>query len=143
MPLKQQLTEDMKTAMRARDSIKLGAIRFLQAEIRNIEIDHGDQDEVGIQKIIARQIKQMRDGISEYKKAAREDLIGDEEAKIAAIAIYLPQQLSDEELSAVVARITTENLGMNMGQLMGLVMKEVSGVADGGRVSAVIKAKLA
>ena len=96
MTLKQQLMEDMKSAMKAHDTVKLGAIRFLQAELRNVEIDHGEQDDAGIQKIVARQIKQMKDAISDYQKGDRQDLVDAEAAKITVLEAYLPQQMSDE-----------------------------------------------
>jgi uncharacterized protein YqeY len=142
MSLKEQLMEDMKNAMRARDSVKLGAIRFLQAEIRNTEIDHGEQNDDGVQKIIARQIKQMRDAINDYQKADRSDLVEAEEAKVKVLEAYLPQQLSDAELEAIVTSVISENAGANMGQLIGQVMKQAEGKADGGRVSAMVKAQL-
>jgi len=143
MSLKDQLMEDMKNAMRARDALKLGAIRFLQAEVRNVEIDNGDQDDAGVQKIVARQIKQMKDAITDYKTGDRADLIADEEAKIKVLEAYVPKQLSDAELQAIVAAVVAATPGGNMGQLIGQVMKQVEGQADGGRVSALIKAQLA
>lgn len=139
MTRKQQLSEDMKNAMRARDSVTLGAIRFLQAEVRNVEIDHGEQDDAGVEKIVARQIKQMRDSISEYEKGGREDLVAEEQAKIAVLEKYLPQQLSDAELESLVKTVMAENPDAQMGQLIGLVMKQTAGRADGGRVSGMIK----
>lgn len=140
MTLKEQLADDMKTAMRARDMLTLNAIRFLQAEIRNLEIDHGVQDDVGVQKIIARQIKQMKDAVAEYKKGNREDLVTEEEAKIAVITKYLPQQMSDDELKAVVQKVMADNPGRPVGQLIGQVMKQTAGQADGNRASDMVKA---
>lgn len=140
MTIKQQLADDMKAAMRARDALTLGAIRFLQAEIRNVEIDHGEQDDAGVQKIIARQVKQMKDAIVEYDKGHRADLVTDEQAKIAVIEKYLPRQLSDEALTAVVQKVMAENPGAQFGQLIGQVMKQTAGQADGSRVSAMVKA---
>lgn len=139
MTLKQQLTEDMKTAMKARDMMTLDAIRFLQAEVRNIEIDHGEQDDAGIQKIVARQIKQMRDSITEYEKGGRADLVEAEQAKIKVIEKYVPQQMSDTELKAIIEKVVAENPGAQMGQVIGQVMKQTAGQADGGRVSAMVR----
>lgn len=139
MTLKQQLTEDMKTAMKARDMMTLDAIRFLQAEVRNIEIDHGEQDDAGIQKIVARQIKQMRDSIIEYEKGGRADLVEAEQAKIKVIEKYVPQQMSDTELKAIIEKVVAENPGAQMGQVIGQVMKQTAGQADGGRVSAMVR----
>lgn len=142
MTLKAQLTEDMKNAMRAKDTVKLGVIRFLLAEIRNFEIDNGEQDDAGVQKLIAKQVKQMRDAITEFDKGGRTDLVNEEQAKIAILETYLPQQLSDEELQAIVDRVVGQAQGANMGQVIGMVMKEVAGRADGGRVSALVKQAL-
>lgn len=135
MTLKQQLTEDMKTAMKGHDSVSLNAIRFLQAEIRNVEIDHGEQDDAGVQKIIARQIKQMKDAIGDYQKGGRADLVEQEEAKVAVLARYQPQQLTDDELRSIIEQVKADNPGVNQGQLIGLVLKQAAGRADGSRVS--------
>lgn len=142
MTLKQQLLEDMKTAMRAHDSMKLNTIRFLQADIKNVEIDNGEQDDAGVQKIIAKQIKQMKDAISDYQKGGRQDLVDEETQKVAILETYLPQQMSDDALTAIIDQVIADMGSDNMGQLIGAVMKKVAGQADGGRVSALIKAKL-
>lgn len=140
MTLKEQLTEDMKTAMRAHDSVSLNAIRFLQAEIRNVEIDNGEQDDAGVQKIIARQIKQMKDAIGDYQKGGRTDLVEQEEAKIAVLERYMPQQLSDDELRTIIQQVKADNPSANQGQLIGLVLKQAAGRADGSRVSQLLNA---
>lgn len=142
MSLKTQLTEDMKNAMRAKDTVKLGVVRFLISDIRNFEIDNGEQDDAGVEKIIAKQVKQMKDAIAEFEKGGRADLVAEEEAKVAIMQTYLPQQMSDEELKAIVDRVVGQTDNTNMGQVIGLVMKEVAGRADGGRVSALVKAAL-
>lgn len=139
--LKTQLLEDMKSALRAHETIKLGAVRFLMAEIKNYEIDNGEQDDEGIQRLVAGEIKKMRDGVAEFKAAGRDDLIPDEEAKIEVLSAYLPQQLTDEELEKIVAEVVAE-MGdaaqANPGQVIGAVMKKVTGKADGGRVKSVV-----
>lgn len=140
MTLKQQLTEDMKTAMKGHDTVSLNAIRFLQAEVRNVEIDHGEQDDAGVQKIIARQIKQMRDAISDYQKGGRTDLVEQEEAKIAVLERYLPKQLTDDELRVIIQQVKADNPSANQGQLIGLVLKQTAGRADGNRVSQLLNA---
>ncbi|MDQ3008419.1 MAG: GatB/YqeY domain-containing protein [bacterium] len=142
MTLKQQLTEDMKQAMRAREMLKLNTIRFLISDIRNFEIDNGEQDDAGVLKIVARQVKQMKDAVSEFAKGDRTDLIEEEKQKIAVLEAYLPQQMSDEALSAIVTKVVSAQPGMNMGQAMSEVMKQVQGQADGGRVSALVKKAL-
>ncbi len=143
MSLKQQLTEDMKAAMKAKDTVKLGVIRFLKSEIRNVEIDNGEQDDQGVLKIIARQAKQMKDAIEEYKKGDRQDLVADEEKKVAILEAYLPQQMSDDELKQTIQQVI-KKLGdqVQMGQVMKAVMAEVNGKADGKRVSQMVKQAL-
>lgn len=139
MPLKDQLMEDMKNAMRAKDSVRLGVIRFLRSEIKNVEIDHGDQDDEGVLKIIARQVKSMKDANSEYVKGGREDLVEDNNTKISILEEYLPKQLSDEELETIVKKVIDAAEEKNMGKIIGQVVKEVSGKADGGRVSQMVR----
>lgn len=140
MSLKQQLTEDMKTAMKARDMKTLGSIRFFLSELKNFEIDNGEQDDAGIQKLIAKQIKQMNDAIEEYKKGDRMDLVEEEVEKIKVIEKYLPAQLSDEELRSVVEEVIA-GMGDNpvMGPVIGAVKSKVGNNADGGRVAGMVK----
>ncbi len=142
MTLKEQLTEDMKNAMRARDSVKLNVIRFLQADIKNFEIDNGEQDDAGVQKIIAKQIKQMKDAMTDYAKGGRQDLIDDEQQKVVILETYLPQQMSDEELKKIVAEVLAESGATAVGPVIGQVMKRVSGLADSGRVAVMVKEQL-
>lgn len=139
MPLKDQLMEDMKNAMRAKDTVRLGVIRFLRSEIKNVEIDHGEQSDEGVLKIIAKQVKSMKDANSEYEKGGREDLVEENNAKIAVLEEYLPKQLSDEELEAIVKKVIDSCDEKHMGKIIGQVVKEVSGKADGGRVSQMVR----
>jgi hypothetical protein len=139
MSLKDQLMEEMKNAMRAKDTVRLGVIRFLRSEIKNIEIDHGDQDDAGVLKIIAKQVKSMKDANNEYLKGGREDLVEDNNTKIKILEEYLPQQLSDEELEAIVKKVVDSAEEKHMGKIIGSVMKEVDGKADGGRVSQMVR----
>lgn len=142
MDIKTQLLEDMKQAMRDRDSVKLGVIRFLRSEIKNYEIDNGDQEDKGVQKVIASQAKKMKDASEEFEKAGRTDLVEEEAAKIIVIESYLPEQMSDEELQAIVTKVVSETEDKNMGKLIGAVIKETDGQADGGRVSGMVRAEL-
>jgi uncharacterized protein YqeY len=143
MSLKQQLTEDMKQAMRDKNSVALNAIRFLISDLRNFEIDNGEQDDQGVQKIIAKQIKQMKDAMVEYEKGGRTDLVEAEQAKIDVITKYLPAQLSDEELTTIINEAISDNPDKNMGKIIGQVMGKAQGKADGGRVSGLVKQLLA
>ena len=142
MSLEAKLMDDMKQAMRSKDMVKLGVVRFLRSEIQNYKIDNGDQDDKGIQKIIASQVKKMKDAVSEFKKAGRDEIVAEEEAKIAIMETYLPEQMLDEELEVIVAKVVDATEDKNMGKLIGAVMKEVSGLADGNRVSAMVRSKL-
>lgn len=142
MDLKSQLLEDMKQAMKSKDSLKLGVIRYLRSEIKNFEIDNGEQDDDGVMKIIASQVKKMKDAVSEFKAAGRDDLVSEEEAKIVVMEAYLPEQMSDEELASIVEKVISESEDKNMGKLIGAVIKAVDGKADGGRVSKLVREKL-
>lgn len=139
MSLKDQLMEDMKNAMRARDSVRLDVIRFLRSEIKNIEIDHGDQDDAGVLKIVARQIKSMKDANIEFEKAGRNDLADDNKVKIAILETYMPAQMPDEELEAVVKAVIESSPDKNLGKLIGQVVAKTAGTADGGRVSQMVR----
>jgi uncharacterized protein len=142
MSLQNQLIEDMKQAMKSGDRVRLDAIRFLRSEIKNYEIDHGDQDDAGVETLIAKQTKQMRESIEEYKKGGRQDLADDEQAKLTILEKYLPEQMSDEELQVIVNEVLAHTPTPQMGPVIGQVMSRVKGKADGGRVSALVKAAL-
>lgn len=140
MTLKEQLMSDMKDAMRAHEMEKLSVIRFLMAEIKNFEIDNSESDEAALQKVVAGQVKKSKDAVADFKAAGRDDLVTEEEGKIAVMEAYLPAQLSDEELAKIVKETLAE-MGevKNPGQLIGAVMKKVSGRADGQRVQTMTK----
>lgn len=142
MDLQTQLIEDMKQAMRDKDTVRLGVVRYLRSEIKNFEIDNGAQDDAGVQKIIASQVKKLKDAVNDFKNAGRDDLVVQEEEKIAVMESYLPKQLSDEELNSIVTKVVDSAEEKNMGKIIGAVMKEVGGRADGGRVSSAVRAKL-
>ncbi len=140
--LKTQLVEDMKTAMRAHDSVRLGVIRFMLSEIKNFEIDNGEQDDAGIQKIIAREIKKVKDANVEFEKGGRQDLVDQETEKIGMMEVYLPKQMSDEDLQKIVTEVVAESDKKDFGNVMRAVMAKVQGLADGNRVSAMVKQAL-
>jgi uncharacterized protein len=142
MSLHTQLLEDMKNAMKSGDRTRLDAVRFLRSEIKNYEIDHGEQDDEGVLGIIARQVKQMNDSIQEYRKGDREDLAAEEELKLAILKEYLPAQMSDEELRTIVNEVVAQSAGAQMGPVIGQVMARVKGQADGGRVSTMVREAL-
>ena len=147
MSLKEQITEDMKAAMRAKDSERLGTIRLLQAAIKQREVDERiTLDDVGVVAIVVKLIKQRKDSIAAFEQAARQDLADKESAELKVLQAYLPARLSAEEVSAEVKAIVAE-LGAagpgDMGKVMGAVKTRLAGKADMGLVSAAVKAALA
>ncbi|MFD0666534.1 GatB/YqeY domain-containing protein [Ramlibacter sp. MAHUQ-53] len=147
MSLKQTLSDDMKAAMRAKDMERLGTIRLLQAAIKQKEVDERvELDDAGVVAIVDKLIKQRKDSIDAFQKAARQDLADKEAAEMAVLQAYLPARLSAEEVAAEVKAIVTE-LGASgpgdMGKVMGAVKAKLAGKADMGQVSAAVKAALA
>ena len=147
MSLKDQITEDMKTAMRAKDSERLGTIRLLQAAMKQKEVDERIAlDDAGVVAIVDKLIKQRKDSIAAFEGAGRQDLADKEKAEMAVLQVYLPARLSAEEVAAKVKAIVAE-LGAkgpgDMGKVMGAVKTRLAGKADMGEVSAAVKAALA
>lgn len=142
MTLKEQLMEDMKNAMRSHDSAKLDVVRMIRSEIKNHEIDHGEADDEAVQKIIKGMLKQQKDALGDFVKAARQDLIDETNAKIAVFTAYLPTELSDEELEKIVTETVSMASNKDFGPLMGQIMKKVGSRADGARVTAFLKKAL-
>ena len=147
MSLKERITEDMKTAMRAKDSERLGTIRLLQSAMKQKEVDERiDLDDAAIVAIVDKMIKQRKDSIAAFEQAARQDLVDKEKAELAVLSAYLPERLSAQELSDAVQAIVKE-LGASgpgdMGKVMGAVKPRLAGKADMGAVSAAVKAALA
>ena len=147
MSLKERITEDMKTAMRAKDSERLGTIRLLQSAMKQKEVDERiELDDAAIVAIVDKMIKQRKDSIAAFEQAARQDLVDKEKAELTVLSAYLPERLSAQELTAAVQAIVTE-LGASgpgdMGKVMGAVKTRLAGKADMGAVSAAVKAALA
>jgi uncharacterized protein len=147
MTLKDQITEDMKTAMRAKDSERLGTIRLLLAACKQKEVDERVVlDDVAVIAIVDKLIKQRKDSVAAYELAKRQDLADKEAAEIVVLQAYLPQRLSADEVTAQVKAIVAE-LGASgpsdMGKVMGAVKAKLAGKADMGQVSAAVKAALA
>ncbi len=147
MSLKDQITADMKAAMRAHEAARLSTIRLLMAAIKQKEVDERIvADDAAIQQIIAKLIKQRRDSVEQYRAGGRDDLADKEAFEIEVLSAYPPKQMSDEEIAAVVDEVLKENglSGMAaMGKAIGLIKPKVAGKADMGKVSALVKAKLA
>ena len=152
MSLKDQITEDMKTAMRAKDSERLGTIRLLQAAMKQKEVDERVVlDDVAVVAIVDKLIKQRKDSISAFESAGRQDLADKEKSEMAVLQAYLPERMSADEtltaVKAIVAELGAE-LGRavgpgDMGKVMGVVKTRLAGKADMGQVSAAVKAALA
>jgi uncharacterized protein YqeY len=147
MPLREQLNEDMKAAMKAREAEKLGAIRLLLAAVKQREVDERiTLDDAGVVAVVEKMIKQRKDSIAQFEKAARQDLADKEKFELAILEAYLPQQLSQAEIEAVVAEAiasTGAKSAADMGKVMGIVKPKLAGRADMGKVSGLVKAKLA
>jgi uncharacterized protein len=146
-PLKDRITEDMKGAMRAKDADRLGAIRLLLAAIKQKEVDERVvADDAAVLGIIEKLIKQRKDSIQQFQKAARMDLVGREEAELAVLTGYLPQQMSDAELSAAIDAALAESGAAGpqaMGKVMAVLKRRIAGRADMGKASALVKQRLA
>jgi hypothetical protein len=147
MTLKERITEDMKAAMRAKDSERLGAIRMLTAAIKQKEVDERvEVDDAGVIAIVDKLLKQRKDSIEAFQKAGRQDLADKEQAEAAVLQAYLPARLSageiEAEVKAIVAELGAKGPG-DMGKVMGAAKQRLAGKADMGQVSAAVKAALA
>jgi len=146
MPLKEKIVEDMKSAMRGKESDKLGVIRLLLAAVKQKEVDErielGDDD---ILKVIEKMLKQRRDSIEAFNKANRKDLVDKEEFEVVFLQQYLPEQLKDSEIDQIINDVILASGALSikdMGVVMGTVKVKVSGKANMAEVSQKIKAKL-
>ena len=146
MDLKTQLTNDLKTAMKSGDVVRKDTIRALKSAIKNAEIAGGDAlSDEDVLKVLIKQAKQRKDPIEQFRKANRLDLSEQEEKELAVIEAYLPKQLSDDEI-AERAKLVIADLGIDnmkgMGQVMQRLSKDLAGIADGKRISQVVRALL-
>ncbi len=144
--LKERINEDMKAAMRARDSDRLGTIRLLTAAIKQKEVDERiTVDDAAVVAIVDKLIKQRKDSIEAFEKARRQDLVDKETAELTVLQAYLPQRLSADEVQAEVRALVAE-LGAagpgDMGKVMGAAKARFAGRAEMGQVSAAVKAAL-
>ena len=144
--IKERIREDMKAAMRAHDADRLNTIRLLLAAVKQREIDEKiEATDAQVTEVIAKMVKQRRDSIQQYRAGGREDLAQKEQAEIDVLSGYLPKQLSDEEIGAIIDEAIAQSglSGMAaMGKVMGAVKAKVAGRADLGKVSALVKARL-
>jgi len=147
MALKDQINDDMKTAMRAKDSARLGTIRLLMAAIKQREVDERIVlDDAAVVGVVDKLIKQRKDSITAFESAGRSDLVEKESAELVVLQAYLPARLSAEEIAATVGQIVAD-LGAagpgDMGKVMGAVKAQLAGKADMAEVSKLVKAALA
>lgn len=146
MLLIEQINQDYIEALKAKDEVKVSTLRLVKGAIHNAEIEAGKPlDETSVGQVIAKQNKQREESINEYKKGGREDLAQKEQAEIEILKKYLPQQLSDEKITEIVQKAIAETHASSiadMGKVMGKVMADAAGKADGGKVSQIVKEKL-
>ncbi len=147
MSLKQRLTDDMKTAMKAGEKERLGTIRLINAAIKQREVDERVQlDDAQVLAVLEKMVKQRKDSVTQYEAAGREDLAVIERAEIAVIEQYLPEKLGEAEILAAIDAAMVEtgaSAPADMGKLMGVLKPRLAGQADMGLVSKLIKARLA
>jgi len=146
MSLKVRVVEDMKTAMKARDTARLAAIRLLMAAMKQKEVDERiELDDAGVVAVIEKMLKQRKDSITQYEAAKRQDLADAEKFEVTVLSAYMPQALSAAEVEAIVNAAVAESgakAPADMGKVIALVKPRVAGRADMGEVSKLVKAKL-
>jgi uncharacterized protein len=146
MSIKQTISDDMKTFMRAKDTARLGAVRLLQASIKQKEID--DRVELTddqVLSVIQKMLKQRKDSIEAYQKADRQDLIDQEQLEIDVLSKYMPEPLTDDEVSKIIDEVISEVNATDMkdmGKVVGVLKSKISGRADMGQVSKIVREKL-
>jgi uncharacterized protein YqeY len=145
MSLKEKLNADFKEAMKAKDKVRKDTISFVRAAIKQVEVDTREEvDDQGVASILAKQVKMRKDAIKDFEAGGRDDMVQEYLAEVEILMEYMPQQLTDEELTAIV-RETAGDLGIeegsgkaSMGKLMGPVMGKVKGLADGNDVKNIV-----
>jgi len=144
--LKKRITDDMKSAMKAKDKQALKAVRMILGAIKQKEVDDRiELDDAQVMAVIQKMVKQRKDSISQFSDAGRTDLVEVEEAELIVINSYMPEQLSDEEIAAAVGKAIADcgaDSMKDMGKLMGILKGQLGGKADMGLVSRLIKDKL-
>ena len=147
MSLKAQITEDMKNAMRAKNSALLGTIRLLTAAIKQREVDERiELNDTDVISVLEKMLKQRRDSIAAFELAKRDDLADIEKYEVTVLQAYLPQQLTEDEIKTILDQVvadTNANGVKDMGKVMAAIKPLVAGKADMGKISGLIKARLA
>jgi hypothetical protein len=146
MTLKAQISEDMKTAMKAGDKDRLKVVRLILAAIQQIEIDQRTElDDSGVLRVLDKMVKQRRDSVSQFQAGGRQDLVDIEVQEIAVLEEYLPEQLSEAELDDIIEQAIADSRAesiRDMGKVMGMVKAKAAGRADMGAVGARVKQRL-
>ncbi len=143
MSLKKRLNKEMKQAMKAGEKLRLDVIRLLRSRIKNTEIDQGELDDVQVQEIVQRQIKQWKDAIIDYKQGHRQDLVTEAQQKISILQEFLPPQLSDDELRKIIKQVKTKTNLDQAGPLIGKVKEKVSNQAEGAKIAELVRELMA
>ncbi|PIY80542.1 MAG: aspartyl-tRNA amidotransferase [Candidatus Pacebacteria bacterium CG_4_10_14_0_8_um_filter_42_14] len=141
MTIQDKLISDMKQAMKSRDAVTLSVVRYLRSAIKNAEIDAGELSEQAVIAIIKKQIKQADEAITELERAGRSELVAEETAKKAVLEAYVPAQMDEAAVRALILEVKTETGETNPGKLTGLVLQRSGGLVDGGVVSALIRSE--
>ena len=143
MSLKERLTDEMKSAMKAKDKLRLSTIRMVISAIKNKEIETGKElDDPGVEDVVSKAVKQRRDSAEQYQKGGRAELAEKEEAEIVILQAYLPEQMEEDqirELATAAAQEAGATSMKEMGKVMGLLMPKVKGKADGSAVNRIVK----
>ena len=147
MSLKARISEDMKSAMKAKETARLAAIRLLLAAIKQKEVDErAELDDAAVNAVIEKLVKQRKDSVTQYEAAGRQDLADAEKAEITVLSAYLPEKMSNEEIAAAVAAAVAQtgaSGAADMGKLMAVLKPQLAGKADMAEVSKLVKAALA
>lgn len=143
--MKQRLNDDLKSAMKAKDTLRLNVIRLVKKYIQELETSvghNGEATDVEIMKIISKLVKQGKDSAEQYKNAGRIDLYNEEIAQVNVLENYLPKQMTDEEIAVEIDKVISETGSTNMGVLMKELNSRLAGHADGKTISRILKTKL-
>lgn len=141
--LRSQLTDMMKTAMKARDQVRLDSVRFVLSQIKNAEIDlHREMNDEEVIQLLKKEVKNRKEAIEQFIQGGRQEIVDEETAKLNVIKEFLPAEMSDEELQNIVQEVVDSIGNSEFGQVMKAIMAKVNGQADGKRVSEFVKKAL-
>jgi uncharacterized protein YqeY len=146
MSLRNEIQEKQYAAMKAKDAERVLVMRLIMSAIKNEEIEKKEKlNDEEVQAVAARQVKQLQDALKDFEAGGRDDLVQKTKAEIEILSVYLPEKLSDEELTSVIEKVIEQSgakIPQDVGKVMGMVMKEVKGKADGNKVREIVSKKL-